>query len=530
MEKTTNIGLRPKAFEGSCGTCSTSCLSEAGQLLDKFDSFYVKNNNEEILFSRLDYMTGNPGWDKVSFNIFHTSPTYEFEKLYDLDSQRMLVNRHYPSFGSYMPPWCRFGTGAEDDYGRDLRISETSIFSTYDSYGLGVHCGDLTVQDSGSQFDVRTHDWGQDGIPGTRTLIDHNIFYLLLKTTCENKGFSANTSNHPHVVSTPSIYGSLTDRNSYIQKEKISANLSRKTFMYKLGAIYKWLTCEGCDTEYDRFGFNKYCPTQVEKYTINDQLSPVQATRYGGQFKGYDTYQEALDEITQPANHIDPLGGGAGPQPARRPLQAVSWGGTGLGGFYGGPGSARIACKSSQLQTWGWVDGGSYYEQYGTAAAWEAGCTGPVGIYGDQPDPTLFKCGTRKWQPYGYIVPSSPLPPIQGYTPPPPYLGCRSQKGHLLSTNGLVDTDLNQFTLSTPNDSLDLSQCKVYMASLLQAPAIQTRGADLVGMAFYSAPISDAATDKSHDFNFQEIYKREFSWKNINPTMEPFGVDITASI
>ena len=93
-----------------------------------------------------------------------------------------------------------------------------------------------------------------------------------------------------------------------------------------------------------------------------------------------------------------------------------------------------------------------------------------------------------------------------------------------------MDTDLNQFTLSTPNDSLDLSQCKLYMTSLLQAPAIQTRGADLVGMAFYSAPISDAATDKSYDFNFQEIYKREFSWKNINPTMEPFGVDITASI
>jgi ferredoxin len=537
MEKTTDIGIRPKSFEGHCGTCVTSCLSEAEQLLNKFSTVGVYRNYESLIFSSLDATVAAlghisnvvpPTHHSVSFNVFHVSPLFKFVELFDPQDQRVRSEHG----GYWQAPWCRFFR-SEYDPGNDLLVSKTRVFSTYDRYDLGIHCGDLTVQDSGSQFDVRTRDWGQDGIRGSRSPIDHNIFYLLLKTTCENKGFSANTSNHPHVVSTPSMYGSLTDRNSYIQKEKISANLSRKAFMYQVGTISKWVTCGGCSAGHDPFGLSM-CPTQAEKYTLGSE--PVYLNTVGRGNEVFDTEQEAVDAVKLTPPKI--FAGQVITPPQPRKQLSKSYGSsfgiypTNCGGaaYCRSPDHLAIGCKS-QLQTWGWVDGGSYYEQVSTRQSWSAGCTGPVGEFGDQPDPTLFRCGQRKWQPYGYIAPSSPLPPIvnPGYTPPPPYLGCRSQKGHILSANGLVDTNLNQFTLSTPNDLLDLSSCDVSMASLLLSGR-QSTGQDLVGMAFYSAPISGAATANSFDFNFQEIYKREFSWKNLNPTMEPFNVDITASM
>lgn len=521
MEKTTDIGVRPKSFEGNCGTCSTSCLSEAGLLLDKFDSFYIKRNNERLEFSKLDYRHGSPGWDQVSFEVFHVDPTYTFEEPYSRESQR--VDYRYP-------PWCPEPFARPyPKRGRDLLVSQISVFSCYDSYGLGIHCGDLTVQDSGSQFDVRTENWGQDGIRGSRSLIDHNIFYLLLKTTCENKGFSANTSNHPHVVSTPSMYGSLTDRNSYIQKEKISANLSRKTFLYQLGGIAKWLTCDGCPQASSTFGS---CQNTVTKYTLGD--SPLALGRLSRGSEVFDTEQEALDavKLTPPEIFIGQVI--TPPQPRKQLVKGAFFNTFGLYQFfYGGPGSLRIGCKS-QLQTWGWVDGGSYYEQVSTAASYRPGCAGPPSLPNYPAPQNDFLCGTRKWQPYGRHLPvRCPMNPLGfGHPCAPPYLGCVSQKGHWLSANGLVDTNLNQFKLSTPNDFVDLSSCDVVMSSLLPGPQRPqaTRGSDLVGMAFYSAPISSAATANSFDFNFQEIYKREFSWKNLNPTMKPFDVDITASM
>jgi hypothetical protein len=510
MEKTTQIGLRPKNFEGNCGTCTTSCLVEAGMLLNKFATFYVKRGNENIEFTAFDHSGSlenrSAGWESVHFNVFHVSPTYTFEETVSREAQRDTDSSGFERY----PPWCPRAAFGPDrgDPGKDLLLSKVKVFSTYDTYSLGVHCGDLTVQDSGSQFDVRTEDWGQDGISGARSLIDHNIFYLLLKTTCENKGFSANTSNHPHIVSTPVLYGSLTDRNSYIQKEKVSANLYRKTFMYQLGEINKWETCDNCGA----VTFSNNCPATLTKYTLGG--TPIALNAGGRGNEVFDTEQEAAEALAASGRN-QPFG-----QPAEKRSLMKNFA---IGDYI------SVGCES-KLKTWGWVDGGSYYEQVSTAASWDAGCTGPVGEFGDQPDPTLFRCGQRKWQEYGYVRPAIPSM-FQPLDPPPApaYPGCRSQKGRILSANSLVDTNLNQFTLSTPNDLVDLSHCRVIMSWAL-TDRIPRIGADLVGMAFYSAPMSDVAAAKSHDFNFQEIYRREFSWKNINPPMKPFDIDITGSI